>query len=106
VTPYAKAVEVVAVEKKSRAERFHEDRQYRLASGEVLSIYGTALYPYDEETEARFKALQQEHDAARAEYDAFNKDWRERWRAEVEKLERLTPDEVKALRDQAKAEGK
>jgi hypothetical protein len=98
--PDLTALEIVGVEK-SRGDYGRDVFKYRRKDGgDLIDSFRVDAYPFDAATHETFKALLQEYREAKRAYDAFTDDWRKRWDAEAAKLQELTPEQIKELREQ------
>lgn len=96
--PSFAVAEIVGVEKSSR-ERYSQSFNYRLKNGDLKESHQLHLYAYDSTVEAAFTTLQAEYRERKAAWEEYREEWRQRWSAELAKLTRLTPQQVKEMRN-------
>jgi hypothetical protein len=95
--PDARAVVIMGIEQKSG------HTHYRFENGHLDQTYSVHLYTFEPETEARLKAMTDALEALTNEYHDAKQKWEQHWHAEIEKLTRLSEDEVDAMCKAAKA---
>lgn len=96
--PDLTVLEIVGVEK-TRGNYDRDVFKYRRKDGDLIEAFRIHAYPFDATTHDLFKVLMKEYADEKRAHDEFREVWRKRWDAEAAKLTKLTPEQIKEMRE-------